>query len=395
MDTFKKSLEQITLVKAADADETLKIVARGSKAFSGINVCCPQSEHLDFESVKGGIHDSLPRISCLMPREEFLNNYVKKQKPAILLNCSSDWPAQRYWTAENLFRHGDGQTTWNSDYVASYEPFQATTLRKKNPGKLLQSVIDNNGTVRVFDEISKRHDWQRRRQGDTSENEKMKLLDDYSLPKALPEDMYAAAGIPTNYQWVIITQEDTGTELHTDPPYTMAWNTVLKGSKWWALLPPELPHEPLECNRFCSKMKLGDLSTMAWFTHVLPQLRGRKWYGNTVKEFILQEGETLYLPPNMGHAIMNLEDSISVTENSFSIDSLEDFIHGVMVGNSIVQYNYNCEELFWKSLYNKLLGKEERSVARAMMEQVEQDIDKNPELCNTETLTFEIHKEKF
>ena len=46
------------------------------------------------------------------------------------------------------------------------------------------------------------------------------LLKDFSLPEALQEDMYAAAGIPTNYHWVIITQADTGTELHLDLPYT-------------------------------------------------------------------------------------------------------------------------------------------------------------------------------
>jgi len=393
MDTYRNSVDKITIVKAADADETLRIVARGSKDFSGVNVCCPLNQPLDFESVKGGIDDTLPRISCQMPKEEFLNNFIRKQQPAILLNCSSEWSAQKYWTSEMLLSHGNGQTTWDSDYVTRHEPMQATTLRKKNSGQLLQSIIDKNGTVRVFDELSVRHDLQRRLRGDTTENEKMKLLEDFSLPEALQEDMYAAAGIPTNYHWVIITQADTGTELHLDPPYTMAWNTVLKGSKWWALLPPELPLEHLECNRLCSKSKLGELSSMAWFTHVLPQLRGRKWYGSQVREFILGEGETLYLPPNMGHAIMNLEDSISVTENLFSIDSLEDYIHGVMMGKSIIQYNYNCEELFWKPLYNKLLDKEERQVSRAIIKQVEQEILKNPELCNTETLKYEIYKD--
>eukprot|EP00090_Calanus_glacialis_P031463 TRINITY_DN5196_c0_g1_i2.p1 TRINITY_DN5196_c0_g1~~TRINITY_DN5196_c0_g1_i2.p1 ORF type:complete len:477 (+),score=100.44 TRINITY_DN5196_c0_g1_i2:326-1756(+) len=395
LDTFKSSEDEITLVKAADADEELKIVAKGSKGFSGINVCCPLNQPLDFESVKGDIHDTLPRISCQMPKEEFLNKFIKTQQPAILLNCSSEWPAQRYWTSETLFSHGDGETTWSSQYVINYEPLQATTLRKENSGKMLQSVINRNGTVHVFAEISLRNDWQRRRRGDTTENEKMKLLDEFSTPEAVPMDMYAAAGIPTNYHWVIINQADTGTELHMDPPYTMAWNTVLRGRKWWVLLPPELPHEQVVCNRLCSKTKLGDFSTMSWFTHILPQLRGRKWYGNTVKEFILREGETLYLPPNTGHTIMNLEDSIAVTENFFTIDSLEDYIHGVMAGKSIVQYNHDSEELtdfFWKPLYNKLLGNKERAVARAIMEQVEQEIQKDPEICKTESLNFEINK---
>ena len=279
MGTLKPSGDKITLVKATDADETIEIDAGESKGFSGVDICCPQSQPLDFESVKGDIHDTLPRISCQMPKEEFLNKFIKTQQPAILLNCSSEWPAQRYWTSETLFSHGNGETTWNSDYITSSEPFQMATLSKKISGKKLQSIINNNGTVRIFDEIPLRKDWQRRRRGDTTENEKMKLLDEFSTPEALPTDMYAAAGILTNYHYVILTQADTGTRLHLDPPYTMAWNTILKGSRWWALLPPELPHEQLACNRACSKTKIGDLSTMAWFTHILPQLREENGMG--------------------------------------------------------------------------------------------------------------------
>ena len=249
MDTFKKSAEVTTLVKT---DESLKIEAKGSKDFSEIDNCCPHNEHFDFEYVKGDIKDDLERISCDIPKEEFFIKYVKRQQPVILLNCSSEWRAQRYWTAENLFKRGNGEMTWTSDYVDGSKPFLGpSNVGTKYSGNFLQSVIDNNGTVRVFDEIGRREEWRRRRQGDTSENKKMELFDDYSQPKPIPEDMYAAAGIHTDYQWVIVTQRNTGTGLHTDPDYTMAWNTLLSGRKWWVLLPPELPDQPFKCNIRC------------------------------------------------------------------------------------------------------------------------------------------------
>ena len=90
----------------------MKIEAKGSKDFSEIDNCCPHNENFDFESVKKDIKDDLERISCDIPKEEFFIKYVKRQQPVILLNCSSEWRAQRYWTAENLFKHGNGEMTW-------------------------------------------------------------------------------------------------------------------------------------------------------------------------------------------------------------------------------------------------------------------------------------------
>ena len=44
-----------------------------------------------------------------------------------------------------------------------------------------------------------------------------------------------------------------------------------------------------------------------------------------IKEFIQGPGETIYMPGNLAHAIMNIEENISVTENYFLEDSLEDW----------------------------------------------------------------------
>ena len=79
----------------------------------------------------------------------------------------------------------------------------------------------------------------------------------------------------------------------------------------------------------------------------------RQFYGNTVKEFVQGPGETIYMPvllifmsvwlllitfsllekksPNQGHlahAVMNIDENLSVTENLFLQDSLEDWVHG-------------------------------------------------------------------
>ena len=79
----------------------------------------------------------------------------------------------------------------------------------------------------------------------------------------------------------------------------------------------------------------------------------RKWYGSTVTEFVQGPGETLYLPGNLAHAVMNIEESISVTENYFLVDSLDDWVHGMMTGDKLLDDDSNGleEEKFWREMY--------------------------------------------
>ena len=88
------------------------------------------------------------------------------------------------------------------------------------------------------------------------------------------------------YQTLVV-----GTELHTDPEYTSPWNTVFSGYKWlehylsifvdislhrWVLLPPEVLPEAFVCDADCSDVNTeDDINIESWYSHVLPQLRGR------------------------------------------------------------------------------------------------------------------------
>ena len=202
-------------------------------------------------------------------------------------------------------------------------------------------------------------------------------------PSLSPSDLFNISAVPTDYQWAILSQANTGTGLHLDPDYTIAWNSLLSGVKLWALLPLELG-PPLEnvftCSAECSEGREGEISVEAWFSHLLPQLAGRTWYGRSVSQFLQRPGDTLYLPPRMGHAILNLEENISVTENYFLADSLEELLHGLMMGESVMS-GEEYEERLWLSLYHNLLNKEERATARNIINQVQAGLEQNPELC--------------
>ena len=70
------------------------------------------------------------------------------------------------------------------------------------------------------------------------------------------------------------------------------------------------------------------------------------------------------------------------TWHYFLVDSLEDYIHGVMAGNILIEENSSCEEMIWKSLYFKQLESNDREAARAMIRQVETKLNMDPGLCN-------------
>ena len=61
------------------------------------------------------------------------------------------------------------------------------------------------------------------------------------------------------------------------------------------------------------------------------------------------------MPGHYGHSVLNLEENLAVTENYFLEDSLEDWLHGVMLGEtSLGAQDGREEELLWKLIYNKV-----------------------------------------
>ena len=149
-------------------------------------------------------------------------------------------------------------------------------------------------------------------------------------------------------------------------------------------MPPHVVPDPFLCDPACSMVDTeDDINHESWFSHVLPQIRGRSWYGHPVQEFIQGPGDTLYIPANRAHAILNIEENISVTENYFLEDSLEDWVHGMMTGDTLIEDDSDGgeEERFWKTMYFKLLEKEERNIVREMIRQVEFMASESQEIC--------------
>lgn len=127
----------------------------------------------------------------------------------------------------------------------------------------------------------------------------------------LPRD---ALGVFNKTEWVILGPRRTSSPLHKDPQYTSAWNSLLCGRKYWAIFPPHVAEERLG--------KLSDLqSPLLWFLNVLPTLRGQPDLG--LIEFIQEAGDTVFLPCEWWHAVLNLDEfNVAVTHNAVLPESL-------------------------------------------------------------------------
>merc|ERR1719158_2559075 len=318
-----------TMVKALDVHSDINIDSENS--WEDLNTCCPKSGQVT-DALVASIDDHLERISCDMPQEEFVARYVMQREPVILVNCSTSWHAQVEWTIEKLLKVGEGKKAWRCDWALRKEEkrkFQVPPDESLK-GTVIQEIIRRNGTLRIFDPLGRRmHTEARRKRGIQLATDKLHLFDDYSTPKPLQDvDKFDKAGVLTDYQWIIASHKNTGTELHMDPDFTSPWNTVLKGHKWWVLMPPEVLPDAFLCDEKCSNGTDNDINVLSWYTHVLPQIRNRKFYGNKLKEFLQGPGETIYMPGHLAHAVMNIDENLSVTENLFLPDSLEDCEHG-------------------------------------------------------------------
>ena len=83
----------------------------------------------------------------------------------------------------------------------------------------------------------------------------------------------------------------------------------------------------------------------------------------------------------MAHAILNIEDNVSVTENYFLINSLDDMIHGMMMGENVLDLKPHQRQRLWKCLYFKLLKKKDRVLARYIIDQIEEAINTHDDAC--------------
>lgn len=149
------------------------------------------------------------------------------------------------------------------------------------------------------------------------------LRNEYSVPEIFLPDLFKSFGeCRPDHAWLIIGSLRSGSTFHKDPNYTSAWNTAIAGRKIWVMLPPGVCPPGVSTDDEESEVT-SPVGIAEWV------LSG--FYNDAVKmpEAIIGitfPGECMYVPSGWWHTVINLDESIALTQN---------FVPNVKLGNAL------------------------------------------------------------
>jgi len=231
-----------------------------------------------------------------LSKEDFREQYEIPNKPVILTNIATQWPAARKWLEDDyLFQAFQDKHVIVGDAPMRYDSF-------------LDYCKDNNDEMPLylFDK--------------TFITNCPALQNDYTVPPHFSDDLFSVLGEDgrPDYRWLIIGPKRSGSTFHKDPNATSAWNAVIKGSKKWLLYPPHVQPPGVRASADGADVACP-VSLMEWFIHFYPH---KEVVGYLPVECTVQAGEILFVPRGWWHVALNLEDSIAITHNYVSATNL-------------------------------------------------------------------------
>ncbi|KAJ3214730.1 hypothetical protein HDU67_001321 [Dinochytrium kinnereticum] len=243
--------------------------------------------------------DTIDRRSNLSV-EEFIESYANPNIPVIITDVVHKWPAFGKWTLDYLAKTS-GDVEFRAEAVdislKSYASYSSKCAR--NGGSFEESplyMFDRNFASRTG------------------------LAGDYTVPEYFSEDLFKVFGEDRrpDYRWLILGPPRSGSTFHLDPNQTSAWNAVLSGSKKWILFPPEVVPPGVFPSEDGSEVT-SPVSLAEWFLNHYDEMKN-----SPVKpvECICRAGELIFVPRGWWHAVMNLEETIAITQNFVSRQNL-------------------------------------------------------------------------
>ncbi|CCW60951.1 unnamed protein product [Phytomonas sp. EM1] len=140
----------------------------------------------------------------------------------------------------------------------------------------------------------------------------------YTVPAHFARDDFFSTLGPERrpkHRWLIAGPARGGSSFHVDPNYTSAWNANLTGRKRWLLFPPGVPPPGVMPSPDMAEVATP-LSLTEWLLNYYDaaevQLRGVGY------ECICEPGEIMFIPSGWWHYVINLEDSVAITQNYVS-----------------------------------------------------------------------------
>ncbi|GBG79440.1 hypothetical protein CBR_g29587 [Chara braunii] len=247
--------------------------------------------------------------------EEFVEKFEVPNRPVLISGLTDDWPAVKLWDRDYLLSQASacgakfacGPVDMRLDDFYVY----ADRAQEERP-------------IYLFD---------------PKFGEKVpQLARDYEVPGYFAEDLFSVLGPEgrPHYRWLIIGPARSGSSFHIDPNCTSAWNAVVRGSKKWVLYPPEMVPPGVHPSADGADVT-SPVSITEWFMnfyHLVSRdmsAEGERGGGGARNkaatqrrpvECVCREGEVVFVPRGWWHIVLNLEDSVAVTQNYVSRQNL-------------------------------------------------------------------------
>lgn len=222
--------------------------------------------------------------------EEFVLNFEEPNKPVLLEGCLDNWVARERWNRDYLIQLcGDVRFSVGPADLKLEEFFlYSDQAREERP-------------LYLFDP--------------TFADKVPRLGLEYDVPEYFREDLFSVLGKERpNHRWIIIGPSGSGSSFHIDPNSTSAWNAVIKGSKKWVLFPPDVVPPGVHPSPDGAEVACP-VSIIEWFMNFYAATKS--WKKKPI-ECICKAGEVIFVPNGWWHLVINLEESIAITQNYVS-----------------------------------------------------------------------------
>ncbi|ODQ59705.1 hypothetical protein WICANDRAFT_31084 [Wickerhamomyces anomalus NRRL Y-366-8] len=156
-----------------------------------------------------------------------------------------------------------------------------------------------------------------------------KLTKEYKVPSIFQTDYFKLFNTVTcrpDHRWLIVGPQRSGSTFHKDPNFTSAWNANLCGMKLWIMLPPDIKPPGVgtdeEESEVTSPVGIAEWILSGFYNDsVKLAMEGKCQIGITFP------GECMFVPSGWWHSVINLEDSVALTQNFVPIGYLPNVLN--------------------------------------------------------------------
>lgn len=242
--------------------------------------------------------------------EEFVREYEEKRVPVILTDVATEWPMFKILQGEfknmslrrkSLVRDGQAETPLRCEFTEmNIEDYVRYAMEQQDERPIYMFDAEFASVFNV---------------------EKL-----FTVPAHFArDDFFRVLGEPARpkYRWIIAGPSRGGSSFHVDPNYTHAWNANLTGRKRWLFFPPSSPPPGV--------VPSADMSEVATPVSLTEWLLN--YYEDSVRqlhqvgyECVCEPGDIMFVPCGWWHSVINLEDSVAITQNYVSRTNLFDVL---------------------------------------------------------------------